>query len=83
MELAYQQLWLYAMQHYTKLPKKPEKDNPVAKAQCKKADETGLYDMAVFTWRLGFHSPDIEELIKKSPDHQITQNALLRARKPD
>lgn len=82
-ELAYRQLWLYAMRHYTKLPKKPEKDNPVAKAQCEKADETVLYDMAVFARRLGFHSPDIEELIKKSPDHQIARNALLRARKPD
>lgn len=82
-ELAYRQLWLYAMRHYTKLPKKPEKDDPVAKAQCEKADETVLYDMAVFARRLGFHSPDIEELIKKSPDHQIARNALLRARKPD
>ena len=71
------------MWHYTKLPKKLEKDDPVAKAQCEKADEMVLYDMAVFTRRLGFHSPDIEELIEKSPDHQITQNALLRAQKPD
>ena len=78
-ELAYRQLWLYAMRHYTKLPKKSEKDDPVAKAQCEKADETVLYDMAVFAWRLGFHLPDIEELIKKSPDHQIARNALLRA----
>lgn len=82
-ELAYRQLWLYAMRHYTKLPKKPEKDDPVAKAQCEKADETVLYDMAVFVRRLGFHSPEIEELIKKSPHHQIARNALLRARKPD
>ena len=82
MELAYQQLWLYAMCHYLKLPKEQEKNDPVAKAQCKKADKMVLYNMAVFAQRLEFHSPEIEELIKKSPDCQIAWNALLRAQKP-
>ena len=82
-ELGYRQLWLYAMRHYPSLSKKPQKKDPAAKPNREVADQTILYDMAVLARRLGFKSPQIEQLIEQSPDRQIAQEALLRARRPD
>ena len=82
-ELGYRQLWLYAMRHYPRLSRKPQKKDPAAKPNREVADQTILYDMAVLARRLGFKSPQIEQLIKQSPDRQIAQDALLRARRPD
>ena len=39
--------------------------------------------MAVLARRLGFKSPQIAQLIEQSPDRQIAQDALLKARQPD
>ncbi|KAB8069052.1 hypothetical protein BDV29DRAFT_195186 [Aspergillus leporis] len=82
-KLGYRQLWLYAMRHYPKVAKEPEKDDPVAKASREKTDKTVLYDMAVLAQRLGFASPQITELVAQSLDHQIAEDALVKARKPD
>ncbi|KAF4763054.1 hypothetical protein N7455_003820 [Penicillium solitum] len=82
-ELGYRQLWLYAMRHYPKLSKKPQKKNPTAKPNCEVVEPMILYEMAVLAKRLGFQSPQIEQLIQQSPDRQIAQDALLRARRPD
>lgn len=64
-------------------PKKPQKKDPAAKPNREVADQTILYDMAVLARKLGFKSPQIEQLIEQSPDRQIAQEALLRARRPD
>jgi hypothetical protein len=45
-ELEYQQLWLYAMHHYSKIPREPENDLMV-KPDYRKADETALHEIAV------------------------------------
>ncbi|OQD76719.1 hypothetical protein PENANT_c125G11294 [Penicillium antarcticum] len=82
-ELGYRQLWLYAMRHYPKLSKKPQKKNPTAKPNCEVLEPMILYEMAVLAKRLGFQSPQIEQLIQQSPDRQIAQDALLRARRLD
>ena len=82
-ELGYRQLWLYAMRHYPKLSKKPQKKDPTAKPNREVVDPMILYDMAVLAKRLGFQSPQIEQLTQQSPDRQIAQDALLRARRPD
>ena len=82
-ELGYRQLWLYAMRHYPRLSRKPQKKDPAAKPNREVADQTILYDMAVLARRLGFKSPQIAQLIEQSPDRQIAQDALLRARRPD
>ena len=79
-KFGYQQLWLYSMCHYPKLSKKPQKKDPAAKLNHEVVDQTILYDMAVLARRLGFKSPQIEQLIQQSPDCQIAQDALLRAR---
>ncbi|KAL4891328.1 hypothetical protein BDV59DRAFT_203528 [Aspergillus ambiguus] len=82
-ELAYRQLWLYAMRHYLKLGKRPEGDNLIAKQSCAEADQRCLHDMARLAMELGFRSPQIEDLASQSPDHQIARAALLKARGPD
>ncbi|KAJ6018994.1 hypothetical protein N7522_001061 [Penicillium canescens] len=85
-ELGYRQLWLYAMRHYPSLfQKPPRKDgkDPMAKPNREVVEPMILYDMAVLAKRLGFHSPQIEQLIQQSPDRQIAQDALLKARRPD
>ncbi|KAJ5766653.1 uncharacterized protein N7511_004269 [Penicillium nucicola] len=82
-ELGYRQIWLYAMRHYPKLSKKPQKKDSTAKPNRDVVDPMILYEMAVLAKRLGFQSPQIEELIQQSPDRQIAQDALLRARRPD
>ncbi|KAF4768880.1 hypothetical protein HAV15_008832 [Penicillium sp. str.  len=64
-------------------PKKPQKKNPTAKPNCEVVEPMILYEMAVLAKRLGFQSPQIEQLIQQSPDRQIAQDALLRARRPD
>lgn len=81
-ELGYRQLWLFAMRHYPKLSKKRQKKDHVAKPN-REVDQMILYDMAVLAGRLGFKSPQIEELIQQSPDREIARDALLMARRPD
>ncbi|THC93575.1 hypothetical protein EYZ11_006928 [Aspergillus tanneri] len=82
-DLAYRQIWLYAMRHYPKMAKEPESSNRVAKPGSEKADEVVLHEMAVLARRLGFESPQISELVDQSPDRQIALAALLKARKLD
>ncbi|KAJ5640278.1 uncharacterized protein N7484_008140 [Penicillium longicatenatum] len=82
-ELGYRQLWLYAMRHYPNLSKVPQKKDPTAKANREAVEPMVLYDMAILAKRLGFQSPQIEQLIQQSPDRKIAQEALLRARRPD
>lgn len=82
-ELGYRQLWLYAMRHYPKLSKQPQKTDVMAKPTREVVEPMVLYDMAVLAKRLGFQSPQIEQLIQQSPDREIAQDALVRARQPD
>ncbi|KAJ5216815.1 hypothetical protein N7468_009823 [Penicillium chermesinum] len=82
-ELGYRQLWLYAMRHYPRLSKKRQKKDHIAKPQHETVDDMTLYDMAILAKKLGFKSPEIEELIQESPDRQIARDALLKARRPD
>lgn len=55
----------------------------MAKPSYEKAGETVLYDMAILAQKLGFNSPQINQLIEWSPNRQIARAALLKARKPD
>ncbi|KAJ5178973.1 hypothetical protein N7492_002183 [Penicillium capsulatum] len=82
-EFGYRQLWLFAMRHYPKLSKIPQKKDPTAKPPRAVSEPTILYDMAVLAKRLGFQSPQIEQLIQQTPDRKIARDALLRARRPD
>ncbi|KAJ5152435.1 hypothetical protein N7492_009715 [Penicillium capsulatum] len=82
-ELGYRQLWLYAMCHYPKLSQRPQKKDLTAKTTREVVEPMVLYDMAILAKRLGFQSPQIEQLIRQSPDRKIARDALLKARRPD
>ncbi|KAJ5215343.1 uncharacterized protein N7498_001750 [Penicillium cinerascens] len=81
-EIAYRQIWLYAMRHYLELTKEPKNKDGVVKS-CEKADQKVLYDMAILAHKVGFRSEQIANLLKQSPDRQIAREALLKARKPE
>ncbi|EEQ87179.1 uncharacterized protein BDCG_02299 [Blastomyces dermatitidis ER-3] len=81
LNLAYRQVWLYAMRHYLLMPADPKNDDDLlAKPNRAKADERVVYEMAKLAHRLGFHSPEITALMNQSPDQQIARAALLRVR---
>jgi hypothetical protein len=82
-DLAYRQMWLYAMRHYPQMPRDPKRGNRLAKPQNATADECVVSGMACLARRLGFDSAEITDLINQSPDRLIARHALLRARKPD
>lgn len=82
-ELAYRQVWLYAMRHYTQMPKDPTKPNRLAKPRNERVDETAIHEMAKLAQQLGFRSTAIKTLIDQSPDVLIAQHALLEARQQD
>jgi hypothetical protein len=81
-ELAYRQLWLFMMRHYTQLARKTTSTKVVAKANSSQADEVVLYDMAALSRKLGFDSVPATDLLNLSPDRHIAREALLKARKP-
>ena len=82
-ELGYRQIWLYAMRHYPDMAKDSTSEDVVAKASRTKADKAVLYNIAVLARKLGFCSPQIEQLLSHSSDREIAREALLKARKPD
>ncbi|KAL2802958.1 hypothetical protein BJX63DRAFT_425661 [Aspergillus granulosus] len=82
-ELAYEQLWVYAMRHYSEMAKEPESDDVIAKPGRGRPNEIVLYNMARLARKLGFDSAEIQELLKLSPDRQIAKSALLKARPLD
>jgi hypothetical protein len=63
LDLAYWQIWLYAMCYYPKIAKDPESNNLLAKPINEKADKTVIYDMVALTQKLGFNSPRICKLV--------------------
>ncbi|EER43197.1 conserved hypothetical protein [Histoplasma capsulatum H143] len=82
-DLAYRQMWLYAMRHYPQMPRDPKRKDRLAKAQSATADECVVSDMASLAHRLGFKSTQITHLINQAPDRLIAEQALLKARKPN
>jgi hypothetical protein len=84
-DLAYRQIWLYAMRHFREMPaeRKKRKKDLLAKAGCGKADEMVLHEFAALADQLGFVSEEINDLTKRSSDWEIARSALLKARKPD
>jgi hypothetical protein len=82
-ELAYRQVWLYAMRHYLHMPKEPTKPDRKAKPSNEKVDETAVYEMAKLAHQLGFRLKAIETLIDQSPDVLMARRVLLEARQQD
>ncbi|KAJ5737432.1 uncharacterized protein N7483_002557 [Penicillium malachiteum] len=82
-ELSYRQLWLYAIRHYAELSKSSLKKDAAGKFGHNDEDPQVLHGMAALAKRLGFQTPQIEELLQQSPDRLIARNALLHARPHD
>ncbi|PGG95163.1 hypothetical protein AJ79_10217 [Helicocarpus griseus UAMH5409] len=82
-DLAYWQMWLYAMRHYPQMPRDPKRKDRLAKAQSATADECVVSDMASLARRLGFKSTQITHLVNQAPDRLIAEQALLKAQKPN
>ncbi|KMU92686.1 hypothetical protein CIHG_10512 [Coccidioides immitis H538.4] len=83
LDIVYQQVWLYAMQHYPSMPADLKNDNDLlAKPNHAKANECVVYKMAALVHCLRFCSTKITELMNQSPDRQIAQATLLKAQKP-
>ncbi|PYI07382.1 hypothetical protein BO78DRAFT_313232 [Aspergillus sclerotiicarbonarius CBS 121057] len=83
LDLSYRQVWLYAMRHYPQMPKRSQNSDILAKAASEKADEAVVHELAALARKFGFESPQIAELTNLSPDRQIAQAALVKARKKD
>lgn len=82
LDLAYWQIWLYAMWYYSLMPSDSKsEDELLVKLNCVKADECVVYEMAELTHCLGFCSSEITALMNQSSDRQIAWAALLQARK--
>lgn len=81
-ELAYRQLWLFAMRHYPEMAKDATSKKVVAKAIRGKADVVVLHNMATLAQKLGFGTLPVTEMLSRSPDRRIAREALLKARKP-
>lgn len=82
-EAGYRQIWMYAMRWYPEMAKDEQSHTLKAKPTRAKADENSIHEMAVLARKLGFRSEHINNILKQSPDRQIAQAALLKARKPD
>ncbi|KAJ9481390.1 hypothetical protein VN97_g12090 [Penicillium thymicola] len=81
-ELAYRQIWLFAMRHYPEMAKEATSKKVIAKAIRGRADEVVLHNMATLAQKLGFDSLRVTEMLNRSPDRRIACEALLKARKP-
>ncbi|KAL4958852.1 DUF3723 domain-containing protein [Aspergillus stella-maris] len=82
----YHQIWMYAMRHYPDMAKDVQggqNANPTRAKARARADESVIHGMATLARDLGFCTPQIEAILKQSPDQQIARAALLKARKPD
>lgn len=81
-ELAYRQIWLFAMRHYPDIPQSSKKAPQYVGSMQSEVDENALANMAKLASKLGFQSNKIHDLLERSPDHHMAKQALLKARKP-
>ncbi|KAH8721015.1 hypothetical protein HC256_001391 [Beauveria bassiana] len=80
-DIAYRQLWLYALREQREMPIKRKEKLATAKAQ--QADEVVVSRFARLAQRLGFKSDEIKALVEMDPDREIARRLLITARKPE
>ncbi|KJZ68200.1 hypothetical protein HIM_12406 [Hirsutella minnesotensis 3608] len=80
-DLAYRQLWLFAMRHHASMPPvlKPRKAGPRGDP----ADKRVLFEFARLAHVLGFRTTNIDALLTKDPDRDIARGMLESARRPE
>jgi hypothetical protein len=81
LDLGYRQTWIMAMREYRAIPSRGRKatGDRLAKAVTSTNEKT-LCEFGALTYRLGFESDQIRDLVQRSPDHEIARSALLKAR---
>lgn len=82
LDVAYRQIWLYAMRHYPLMPRDPERSVKSNRTR-QKPDKHTIHDMAKLAHKLGFRSVQIKELMKRSTDYQLALEYLFQAQPPD
>ncbi|KAM3427648.1 hypothetical protein NHJ13734_008907 [Beauveria thailandica] len=80
-DIAYRQLWLYALREQREMPIKRKEKLATAKAQ--QADEVVVSRFARLAQSLGFKSDEIKALVEMDPDREIARRLLITARKPE
>ncbi|KAJ2976444.1 hypothetical protein NQ176_g4953 [Zarea fungicola] len=80
-DIAYRQLWLYALREQREMPVKP--NQKLAKARTGQADEIVLSRFARLAQKLGFNTDEIKALVLMDPDQEIARRLLFTARKSE
>ncbi|KAM3475765.1 hypothetical protein MY8738_007241 [Beauveria namnaoensis] len=80
-DVAYRQLWLYALREQQSMPI-PRKQK-LAIAETRHADEIVVFRFACLAQKLGFKSDEIKALVQRNPDQAIARRLLTTARKAD
>lgn len=80
-DIAYRQLWLYALREHRDMPMK--RKEKLAMAKTGQADEVVVFRFACLAQKLGFKSDEIEALVQMNPDQEIARRLLTTARKPE
>ncbi|TQV90526.1 hypothetical protein IF1G_10849 [Cordyceps javanica] len=78
-DVAYRQLWLYALREYQSMP--IPRQQKLAIAETRHADEVVVFRFACLAQKLGFSTDEITALVQRSPDHAIAHRLLTTARK--
>lgn len=80
LELAYRQLWLFAIRHYPEMTQKiPRKDSRISKDYCAVSEDMPVR-LALLAYRLGFRTDTITKLCDKDPTKALVIAFLARAR---
>ncbi|KAF1739603.1 hypothetical protein CRV24_001539 [Beauveria bassiana] len=80
-DIAYRQLWLYALREQRDMPIKSKEK--LATAKIRQADEVVVSRFARLAQKLGFKSDEIKALVQMNPDQEIARRLLTTARKPE
>ncbi|TQV90169.1 hypothetical protein IF1G_11168 [Cordyceps javanica] len=78
-DIAYRQLWLYALREYQSMP--IPRQQKLAIAETRHADEVVVFRFACLAQKLGFNTDEINSLVQRSPDEAIARRLLTTARK--
>ncbi|KAK5069383.1 hypothetical protein LTR51_008633 [Lithohypha guttulata] len=82
-DLAYRQVWVWAMRHLEDLRPGSVLLEGRDRIETRRKNFHAEYDFASEAHRLGFQSPKIDELLKADPDRIEARETLFRVRPPD
>lgn len=79
-DITYRQMWLFAIREYREMP--AEQKKRLAGSQSAHANETVLFDFGTLADKYGFSSNEIQALLQRDPDREISRRLLRTAREP-